>query len=109
MGKDKIYKLSFNDDKSVNIDLKYDGDLLNFSSENPIDCISYIENIDDKKVYWIDGENQTRKINVNSDYSLNHDDQFDSIRKINLINPNIQKISGAGFFHQVLFNIYFHL
>lgn len=97
MGKDKIYKVSIRADKQASIELKYDGDL-NFSTENPIDCISYIEDESNKKVYWIDNNNQPRKITLDKDYAVNQDNQFDFLREVTTFNPNIQKVAGSGFF-----------
>lgn len=60
--KDTIYKLWFEGDVLKGIIL-YSGDL-NFSIEHPIETLIFYENDDIKKVYWVDGLNQPRVINI---------------------------------------------
>lgn len=43
---------------------------LNFSLEHPIETISYYESEDIQKVYWTDGYNQPRMINIASDETV---------------------------------------
>lgn len=45
----------------------FKGDL-NFSTMNPIECVPCYENDDIVKVYWIDGKNYPRVINIMNDY-----------------------------------------
>ena len=60
--KDTIYKLWFEED-TLKGAILYSGDL-NFSVEHPIETLIFYENDDIKKVYWVDGLNQPRVINI---------------------------------------------
>ena len=70
-GKDCIYKARlfenaakmFEDNEKWLLEKLYEGNL-NFSFSHPIDCFPYYENQNIKKVYWVDGINQPRVINV---------------------------------------------
>lgn len=94
---DRIYKIWFenNDLKGTTL---YKGNL-NFDYHYPIECQVYYENENIQKVYWVDGLNQTRVININTDkYKRNWNDySFDFIRRLQL-NENIEitKIYSAG-------------
>ena len=59
---DRIYKLWFNNGTLTGKRL-FRGQL-NFNYKNPIEAISFYENSDIRKVYWTDGLNQPRVINV---------------------------------------------
>lgn len=59
--KDKIYKIWI--EEEVNGQLLFSGNL-GFNINNPIETLSFYENGDIKKVYWVDGINQPRVINV---------------------------------------------
>lgn len=83
--KDRIYKLWF-DNTVLKGSLLYVGDL-KFNIENPIDTVSFYENDDLKKVYWIDGLNQPRVINIeaaNETMLKWNDNSFDFVRKLSL-------------------------
>lgn len=60
--KDKIYKIWFNGDALEGQKL-FEGNL-NFDYSHPIETLSFYENSDIKKVYWVDGLNQPRVINI---------------------------------------------
>ena len=60
---DHIYKFWFDDEGVLNGSLLFEGDL-NFSAEHPIESISIYESEHLKKVYWTDGVNQPRLINI---------------------------------------------
>lgn len=60
--KDKIYKIWFNGDALEGQKL-FEGNL-NFDYSHPIETLSFYENSDIKKVYWVDGVNQPRVINI---------------------------------------------
>ena len=60
--KDTIYKLWF-EGGTLKGTILYSGDL-NFSVEHPIETLIFYENDDIKKVYWVDGLNQPRVINI---------------------------------------------
>lgn len=59
---DRIYRLWFND-SVLNGELLYEGHL-NFSTSYPLETLPYFENQDIQKVYWTDGINQPRMINI---------------------------------------------
>ena len=59
---DRIYKLWFNNGALTGKRM-FRGDL-GFNYKNPIEAISFYENNDIRKVYWTDGLNQPRVINV---------------------------------------------
>lgn len=64
-GVDYIYRLKSTEDptKWTGIAL-VNGAKLNFSQENPIETLPYYETKDIIKVYWVDGYNQPRFINI---------------------------------------------
>lgn len=59
---DRIYKI-WEDDSTLKYELLFNGDL-NFNVDNPIETLVSIENLDVQKVYWVDGINQPRVINI---------------------------------------------
>lgn len=74
--KDRIYRLK-NEQTYFGGKLLYEGDL-NFNTNNPIETLSVYENDDIQKVYWLDGINQSRVINIVSDATYN-DYSFDFV------------------------------
>lgn len=84
-GRDYIYKLHYNEDNSLENTLLYSGEL-NFDVGHPIESISVYENSELQKVYWTDGKNQPRVLNLNSTFNniVNGDDYFNFIRKLRL-------------------------
>lgn len=82
---DRIYKLWFNNSTLTGTRL-YRGQL-NFSDRNPIESISLYENQEIKKVYWTDGINQPRVINIAATVDVISkwsDDSFNFVRKLKL-------------------------
>lgn len=83
--KDNIYRV----ESSLNgydIKLLYSGNL-GFSTTNPIEAIGIYENENIQKVYWTDGLNQPRVINIVSDEeTMNNwsDNSFDFVRTMGL-------------------------
>lgn len=76
---------------------------LGFKTSNPIEAIPCYENEDIQKVYWTDGINQTRVINIASDYDIKknwNDTSFDFVRNLELKEKvNVTRLnSGAGVF-----------
>ena len=59
---DRIYKLWFNGEKMYG-ELLYEGHL-NLDVSSPLETLPYYENEDIQKVYWTDGLNQPRMINI---------------------------------------------
>lgn len=82
---DRIYKLWFNN-RVLTGERLFRGDL-GFNYKHPIETISFYENTDIRKVYWTDGLNQPRVINIaaaSDVVSKWNTDSFNFIRTINL-------------------------
>ena len=80
-GDDRIYKLDFSEDfSSATATLLFEGDL-NFYYKNPLETLSYYETNSIQKVYWVDGRNQPRVIDIKRGYQSNPD-VFNFNRKI---------------------------
>ena len=74
----------------------YNGNL-NFSTQYPIEAIASYENNNIQKVYWTDGRNQPRVINIVGTIIENLDSQFDFVRELQLKEKvTIQKQLGAA-------------
>lgn len=83
--KDRIYKLWF-EDGILNGKELFSGNL-NFDYKHPIETISFYENNDIQKVYWIDGLNQARVINIAAASNVASkwtNDSFNFVRKLKL-------------------------
>lgn len=99
--KDCIYKLWF-ENNELNGSLLYKGNL-NFNYKNPIEAIAFYENSDIRKVYWTDGLNQPRVINISAASSIIdkwNDTSFDFARKLKLnedVEINRDLVSGGSF------------
>lgn len=57
---------------------------LNFDLNNPIETLGVYENEDIQKVYWVDGINQPRVINIKGDKSKFSDSFFDFVPELKL-------------------------
>lgn len=82
---DRIYKLWFNNGVLTGKRL-FRGDL-GFNYKHPIETISFYENTDIRKVYWTDGLNQPRVINIaaaSDVVSKWNTDSFNFVRTLNL-------------------------
>lgn len=80
-GDDRIYKLDFSEDfSSATATLLFEGDL-NFYYKNPLETLPYYETDSIQKVYWVDGRNQPRVIDIKRGYQSNPD-VFNFNRKI---------------------------
>ena len=82
---DRIYKLWFNNGALTGKRL-FRGDL-GFNYKHPIETISSYENTDIRKVYWTDGLNQPRVINIaaaSDVVSKWNTDSFNFVRTLNL-------------------------
>ena len=80
---DRIYKLWFNNGTLTGKRL-FRGDL-GFNYKHPIETISFYENTDIRKVYWTDGLNQPRVINVAATDDIMsrwNNDTFNFVRKL---------------------------
>lgn len=98
---DRIYKLWF-DNGNLTGKLLFKGDL-GFDYKHPIETISFYENADIRKVYWTDGINQPRVINIaaaSDVISKWNTDSFNFVRTLKFnekvtIERNI--VAGGGF------------
>lgn len=83
---DGIYKLWFNTSGNLTGQRLFKGDL-GFNYKYPIEAISFYENSDIRKVYWTDGLNQPRVINVAATASIMNKwsgDSFNFVRTLGL-------------------------
>lgn len=73
---------------------------LNFSTECPIEAIASFENASIQKVYWVDGRNQPRIINIKGTILEGVDSQFDFVRELALKEKVIieKQLGAAGSF-----------
>lgn len=112
-GYDCIYEL-YQEGETWKLDQLFKGDL-NFSIDNKIEAIFNYETLDIQKVYWIDGENQLRCINIaesptnwgmvktEEDGQWSPSDNinnqyFDSIKEIDSTpNVEIERVLGGSF------------
>lgn len=93
---DKIWKIFKGSSDEWDAKLLYQGNL-NFSVEFPIEALFNYETDDIQKVYWIDGRNQLRCINITKDEQYN-DTSFDTIKELPKI-PKVElKLSSGGNF-----------
>lgn len=81
--KDNIYRL---EDKVryVEVVTLFSGDL-NFSTDNPIETLGIYENDNIQKVYWVDGLNQARVINITAPDTIRgtwDNGSFDFVQKL---------------------------
>ena len=82
---DRIYKLWFNNG-ALTGKILFKGDL-GFNYKHPIETISFYENADIRKVYWTDGLNQPRMINIaaaSDVVSKWNTDSFNFVRTLSL-------------------------
>ena len=91
--RDYITRIDLSTKESV---VLYKGNL-EFNVEHPIETIGSYENNDIQKVYWTDGKNQPRVINIVGEIKENIDTQFDFIRELALQEEvTIQKQLGSS-------------
>ena len=85
MPRDRIYRVDFEDEATDGMPVKgyelYRGNL-GFKMQNPIETLPFYETEDIKKVYWTDGLNQPRMINIMADTSSYNDKSFDFAQEI---------------------------
>lgn len=103
---DSIYRLEIVDDELITAQL-FEGSL-NFDTKYPIETLGVYENENIQKVYFIDGKNQARVINILEDYTAKYEDiieykatAFDFVPELQLNESiSIKKIIGTGEFPQ---------
>lgn len=100
---DNIYRLELSlagNNPTFTGKLLYHGSL-GFNPSNPIECLPYYESEDIQKVYWVDGINQPRYINIVKDsYYLKDTYKFDfipTVYKYPLVNTT-KNYRGIGMF-----------
>lgn len=87
---DKIYRLWMNDGKTYG-ELLYQGNL-GFDCTHPLETIGYYENESIQKVYWTDGLNQPRFINIvekDEKKAKWNDYSFDFVPVMDLLNHKV--------------------
>lgn len=95
---DNIYRLE-NKGTYFETLLLFSGNL-NFNTDYPIESISVYENNNIQKVYWVDGLNQARVINITKD-DYNNADDFDFVGTIHTSSKiEVSKVNGSGTFGQ---------
>lgn len=95
---DRIYKIWVENDTIKN-KLLYEGSL-NFNTKNPIETLSLYEGETIKKIYWVDGLNIPRVINIANDSQYDSSESFDIIQKVDKIPIiTINSKENAGLFH----------
>lgn len=116
-GDDYIYEL-YQEEDTWKLDQLFKGNL-NFSIDNKIEAICNYETLDIQKIYWIDGYNQLRCINIvesptnwgmqrntngtNWEPGNVNNQYFDSVKEINsLPSVEIERVSGGSFTAGVL-------
>lgn len=110
--KDFIYYIKIDNDKFILQEL-YAGNL-GFSKLNPIETLASYENDDVIKVYWVDGKNQPRVINIVAPKEVRNnwtDLSFDFIQELQLLETlEVEKQYNSGSFSsgviQYAFNYY---
>jgi hypothetical protein len=85
INRDYIYRVDFEDGASDGAPVKgyllYEGDL-NFDLEYPIEAMTFYEAEEIQKVYWTDGKNQPRLINIMQLDKTYNDKSFDYAQEI---------------------------
>lgn len=96
---DNIYRIHKEDDKYITKVL-FSGDL-GFDVSYPIQTLGSFENESIQKVYWVDGINQARVVNITSDEEYTDPSQFNFARYITSTEEiTVTKDpSGSGTFH----------
>lgn len=99
-GKDYIYRIDLTDLESIRTESLFSGKL-NFSVNHPIETLGIFENDSIQKVYWTDGLNQPRVINIVADKTKFKKTSFDFVPTLNLDETvSIRKINASnGKFH----------
>lgn len=103
---DSIYRLEIVDNELITTQL-FEGKL-NFDTKYPIETLGVYENENIQKVYFIDGKNQARVINILEDYTTKYEGiieykatAFDFVPELQLNESiSIKKIIGTGEFPQ---------
>lgn len=96
-GKNRIIRLNFGLYHNLEYELLYEGDL-NIRQTDPVETLSLYEKEDVQKLYWVDGVNPIRVINVVSNKSYDQN-SFDFVRDVQLNDTiEVERIASAGQF-----------
>lgn len=72
---------------------------LNMDLQHPLEFTSYYEGEDVVKIYWVDGKNQLRFMNIYGDYTNATDNDFNVLPTLQLEEiVNVEQINGNGIF-----------
>lgn len=100
---DIIYVLKRSTESNIDLEGRviYKGNL-NFDTKHPLETLCSYEASDIQKVYWVDGKNQPRVININTTYydsKIYNSNPFDFIQELSLQEVvKVTKIFGIGEF-----------
>lgn len=96
---DRIYRLTSSDNfDTVTVDLMYEGNL-NLDSQHPLEFTSYYEAENVIKLYWVDGINQLRFMNILADEPYTESNDFNTTPELKLEeNVTVEQIDGNGQF-----------
>lgn len=91
---DKITRIDLSNYSALEL---FSGDL-NFNQNNLIETEVYYESDDIQKVYWVDGLNQLRHINIITDNAYSNDDAklFDACPEVSFSAPYVSLIDYGG-------------
>lgn len=99
LNSDLIYLINYN--TLIFPDVLYNG-YLNFSLDHPIEALGVYENEDIQKVYWVDGLNQPRVINIAAEKKIKekwNDSSFDFIPELALQESvSVEAVSNSSMF-----------
>lgn len=98
---DCIYRMNYNADKTtMTVTALFTGNL-NFCTKNPIETQVSYESENIQKVYWVDGRNQPRMINIVGTIDNSDTTQFDFVPTLSLSETiTVDKIlGGSGMFN----------
>lgn len=99
---DCIYEIYQNDSNDWEWKILYSGDL-KFDTNNRIEALFNYETENIQKVYWIDGINPLRCINIKGIIKEANDTQFDSVKGLKSIpSVEIERVEGGSFTAGVL-------
>lgn len=89
---DHIYRIEYSDEENWRSLSLFDGNL-GFDSKHPIETLPFFESENIQKVYWVDGKNQPRFINIKGNIQKENNNQFDFITTFtNTLQVDIEKI-----------------
>lgn len=96
---DHIYRISYLDSDHPTLTRLFQGDL-NISPQYPLEFTSYYESESVVKIYWVDGQNQLKFMNIYEDYTGEIDANcFNTTPRLQLNEEvTVEQIEGSGQF-----------